>query len=167
MTYLLNTLSNSLLYYRLLSQWELKGPEIQPMLQPIVVDLTPEQMDVISSYSNSFERYGLNFEAFGNDSLLIRSVPLVGRSMDIKKFINETLQSLARNTDLTDTHANIAASLACHSAIRAGQKLSISEIQALGNALVNEGNPNHCPHGRPTLLRISLQSLEKGFGRIQ
>ena len=157
----------SLLYYRLLNQWELKASEIQPMLQPIVVDLTPEQMDVISSYSNSFERYGLNFEAFGNDSLLVRSIPLVGRSMDIEKFINETLQSLARNTDLTDTHANIAASLACHSAIRAGQKLNISEIRALGDALVREGNPNHCPHGRPTLLRISLQSLEKEFGRIQ
>ncbi|MQF87339.1 MAG: DNA mismatch repair endonuclease MutL [SAR202 cluster bacterium] len=156
----------SLLFYELMTHWEKNAPNVQPMLQPLLIEMTPEQMEAIASHTPSFERYGLSIEVFDSQSLLVTSVPLMGRHIDIKKFIDESIQSLLRKTDTTDTHVKIAASIACHSAIRGGQRLSMNEIRGLGDALISNGNPNHCPHGRPTLLRVPLQLFERQFGRI-
>jgi DNA mismatch repair protein MutL len=156
----------SVLYYRLLKQWDSREPEVQPMLDPLPIDLNAEQLDVADEAAAVLARYGLTLESFGGSTYLVRSVPAMARRVDASKLVDEVL-GLARGGGGTapDLHHAVAASIACHSAVRAGQALDQQEMQALANALVSEANPLHCPHGRPTTVKVTTHMLERQFGR--
>ena len=156
----------SVLYYRLLRQWANSAPEVQPMLEPLPMGLTPQQMDALGEARAVLERYGLLVEPFGDDTLLVRAVPVMARRVDAAKLVAEALDGFAARTDGADTHLAAAASIACHSAVRAGQTLDQQEMTALGEALASEMNPQHCPHGRPTVIRVSTDVLGRQFGRL-
>ena len=155
----------SLLYYRLLRQWEESAPDVQPMLEPLPVELSPPQLEALADARAALERYGLVIEPFGDDVWLVRAIPVIARRVDVPKLLAEVLDGLRPGTTGTPTHLAAAASIACHSAVRAGQTLSAQELVALGDALVAEGNPQHCPHGRPAVVRIATSLIEKQFGR--
>ena len=156
----------SVLYYRLLRQWANSAPEVQPMLESLAVDLTPQQMDALGEGRAVLERYGLLVEPFGDDTLLVRAVPVMARRVDAAKLVAESLDGFATRGTGADTHLATAASIACHSAVRAGQTLDHQEMTALGEALASEMNPQHCPHGRPTVIRVSTDVLGRQFGRL-
>ncbi len=156
----------SVLYYRLLRQWANSAPEVQPMLEPLAVVLTPPQMDALGEGRGVLERYGLLVEPFGDDTLLVRAVPVMARRVDAAKLVAEALDGFAARGKGADTHLSAAASIACHSAVRAGQTLDHQEMMALGEALASEMNPQHCPHGRPTVIRVSTDVLGRQFGRL-
>ena len=156
----------SVLYYRLLRQWANSAPEVQPMLEPLAVGLTPQQMDALGEGRAVLERYGLLVEPFGDDTLLVRAVPVMARRVDAAKLVAEALDGFAARNNGADTHLATAASIACHSAVRAGQTLDLQEMTALGEALASEMNPQHCPHGRPTVIRVSTDVLGRQFGRL-
>ncbi len=156
----------SVLYYRLLRQWANKAPEVQPMLEPLPMGLTPQQMDALGEGRAVLERYGLVVEPFGDDTLLVRAVPVMARRVDAVKLVAEALDGFSARANSTDTHLSAAASIACHSAVRAGQTLDHQEMMALGEALASELNPQHCPHGRPTVIRVSTDVLGRQFGRL-
>ena len=156
----------SVLYYRLLRQWANDAPEVQPMLEPLPVGLTPQQMDALGEGKAVLERYGLLVEPFGDDTLLVRAVPVMARRVDAAKLVAEALDGFSAQSNGTDTHLSAASSIACHSAVRAGQTLDHQEMTALGEALASEMNPQHCPHGRPTVIRVSTDVLGKQFGRV-
>ena len=156
----------SVLYYRLLRQWANSAPEVQPMLEPLAVGLTPQQMDALGEGRAVLERYGLLVEPFGDDTLLVRAVPVMARRVDAAKLVAEALDGFAARGNGADTHLATAASIACHSAVRAGQTLDHQEMTALGEALASEMNPQHCPHGRPTVIRVSTDVLGRQFGRL-
>ena len=154
----------AVLYYRLLRQWEEQHPEVQPMLEPLPVELTPEQVEVLPAAQPTLERYGVSLEPFGGSTWLVRSVPLMARSISAAKLVAEVLDA-HRGGGGAETHLAVAASIACHSAVRAGQTLGAQEMEALSSALLAEDIPQHCPHGRPTMLRVTMSALERGFGR--
>ncbi len=156
----------SVLYYRLLRQWANSTPEVQPMLEPLPMSLTPQQMDALGEGRAVLERYGLLVEPFGDDTLLVRAVPVMARRVDAVKLVAEALDRFSSHANGTDTHLSAAASIACHSAVRAGQTLDHQEMLALGEALASELNPQHCPHGRPTVIRVSTDVLGRQFGRL-
>ncbi|MXW30154.1 MAG: DNA mismatch repair protein MutL, partial [Chloroflexi bacterium] len=156
----------SVLYYRLLRQWANSAPEVQPMLEPLPMGLTPQQMDALGEGRAVLERYGLLVEPFGDDTLLVRAVPVMARRVDAAKLVAETLDNFATRANGVDTHMAAAASIACHSAVRAGQTLDHQEMTALGEVLASEMNPQHCPHGRPTVIRVSTDVLGRQFGRL-
>ena len=156
----------SVLYYRLLRQWANSTPEVQPMLEPLPMSLTPQQMDALGEGRAVLERYGLLVEPFGDDTLLVRAVPVMARRVDAVKLVAEALDRFSSRANGTDTHLSAAASIACHSAVRAGQTLDQQEMMALGEALASELNPQHCPHGRPTVIRVSTDVLGRQFGRL-
>ena len=156
----------SVLYYRLLRQWANSAPEVQPMLEPLAMGLTPQQMDALGEGRAVLERYGLLVEPFGDDTLLVRAVPVMARRVDAAKLVTEALDGFAARANGADTHLSAAASIACHSAVRAGQTLDHQEMTALGEALASEMNPQHCPHGRPTVIRVSTDVLGRQFGRL-
>ena len=165
----------SVLYYRLLRQWEERSPEVQPMLEPLPIELTPEQMEVVNDARETLERYGVVLEPFGETTWLLRAVPAMARRVNGAKLVAEVLSTRANQRTggpsgvgdavETDTHLTVAASIACHSAVRAGQALDPQEMEALGHALAAEANPQHCPHGRPTTIRVTVGMLEREFGR--
>ncbi len=156
----------SVLYYRLLRQWANSAPEVQPMLEPLAMGLTPQQMDALGEGQAVLERYGLLVEPFGDDTLLVRAVPVMARRVDAAKLVAEALDEFSARGKDADTHLSAAASIACHSAVRAGQTLDQQEMTALGEALASEMNPQHCPHGRPTVIRVSTDVLGRQFGRL-
>ena len=156
----------SVLYYRLLRQWANSAPEVQPMLEPLAMGLTPQQMDALGEGRTVLERYGLLVEPFGDDTLLVRAVPVMARRVDAAKLVAEALDGFAARANGVETHMAAAASIACHSAVRAGQTLDQQEMTALGEALASEMNPQHCPHGRPTVIRVSTDVLGRQFGRL-
>jgi DNA mismatch repair protein MutL len=161
----------SVLYYRLLKQWEKQRPEVQPMLVPMVVDLTPEQSEAAEDARETLERYGMVLEPFGDHTWLLRAVPAMSRSVDAAKLVAEVIErhrtagSSGDGITGVETRQSVAASIACHSAVRAGQGLDQEEMEALTLALSTETNPQHCPHGRPTTIRVTTGMLEREFGR--
>jgi DNA mismatch repair protein MutL len=156
----------SVLYYRLLQQWEEKTPDIQPMLDPLPVELSLEQLETLPLAQEMLARYGVTLELFGDMTYLLRSVPAMARRVDGARLVTDVLDVVCGAGLITpDVHHAVAASIACHSAVRAGQVLEHQEMVALSTALMTESNPQHCPHGRPTTVKVTIHMLEREFGR--
>jgi len=79
--------------------------------------------------------------------------------------LRDVLDLMSSEFKLLERQDAVAASIACHSAIRAGRRLSAEEMSGLVRQLEGTSNPNTCPHGRPTMIRLSAEHLERGFGR--
>ena len=106
------------------------------------------------------KEFGFDVQSFGERTFLVRAVPAVLRDRDWAAMLRETLDTQAR-----DWSENLLNRLACHSAIRAGQVLSDDEMRELVRQLEQTVLPNSCPHGRPTMIRLTISQLEKEFGR--
>ncbi|MEK9658657.1 MAG: DNA mismatch repair endonuclease MutL [Chloroflexota bacterium] len=156
----------SVLYYRLLAAWVGgQGPAVQPLLEPLPLELSPQEQEAAEDAREELGRYGVSLEPFGQEAWLLRSLPALARRVDPRRLVAEALEAHQHPGSYPATHQAVAASIACHSAVRAGQVLSAEEMEALGRALVEEANPQHCPHGRPTTLRVSTVALAREFGR--
>ncbi len=156
----------SVLFYRLLRHWDGGEPEVQPLLDPVPVPLTPEQQDTVAEALPTLAAYGFVLEDFGDGTWLLRAVPAMSRSVQAEKMIGELLaEGVVHPHGATPSHWAMAASIACHSAVRAGQSLSDQEMTELLHALETTTDPSHCPHGRPTTIRVTTGMLEREFGR--
>jgi DNA mismatch repair protein MutL len=157
----------SVLYYRLLRLWEESAPDVQPMLDPLPVELSAEQLETVPLAQETLARYGITLESFGDTTYLLRSVPAMARRVDGAQLVADVLDVVCGAGSITpDAHHAVAASIACHSAVRAGQALDHQEMVALSTALVTDTNPQHCPHGRPTIIKVTTHMLEREFGRV-
>ena len=107
--------------------------------------------------------FGFTIEPFGARTYLVRVIPAVLKDGDWLEALREILDSPRDKT--TNIEDNIIKSLACHSAVRAGKKLSDDEMRELVRRLEKVNLPHTCPHGRPTMLHLSIAQLEKEFGR--
>ena len=154
------------LFDRLLRQWEEHKPEVQPLLEPLPLELTPEQQEALPDALPALEQLGFLLEPFGEGAWLARAVPAMARQASVPRLVAELLER-QRDPALaaSPAHHAMAASIACHSSVRAGQTLSPDEMDALLVALRQARNPGHCPHGRPTIVRLSTHMLEREFGR--
>ena len=156
----------SVLFYRLLRHWARGEPEIQPLLDPVPVPLTPAQQDAVAEALPTLAAYGFILEDFGDGTWLLRAVPAMSRAVPAEKMIEELLaEGVVHPHGATPSHWAMAASIACHSAVRAGQSLSDEEMTELIHAMETTADPSHCPHGRPTTIRVTTSMLERAFGR--
>lgn len=155
------------MFDKLMLQWGKGSPEVQPLLDPIVYEMTPDQVDSMKESLTVLEEMGFFLEEFGGDSCLVRAVPSLVSSSSIPKLLDELLEvKRDRFWERFEVHYGIAASIACHGSIRAGQTLSHGEMVGLVEALAELENPGHCPHGRPTSIRMGIGTLGKQFKRI-
>jgi DNA mismatch repair protein MutL len=138
--------------------------EIQGLLQPLTVELTVRQQELMESQSEALSEYGFGIEHFGERTYLVRSVPALLKGHNVAQSLVEVLDFLAEG-EKGDRREEIAVSLACHGAVRAGQALSHEEMRDLIRQLEQASQPRTCPHGRPTMIHLSSLQLEKGFGR--
>jgi DNA mismatch repair protein MutL len=155
-----------ILYDRILAQWSQKEVEVQGLLQPITIELSPREEETLKASEEFLAEFGFTIEPFGNRSYLIRAIPALMAKANIIEIISVLLDSLASKEGLSPWEEKIAQSLACHGAIRAGQQLSNEEMQELIKQLEQTKQPRSCPHGRPTMIHLSSHQLEKEFGRI-
>ena len=137
----------------------------QPLLAALSVELTPSQATTLHDNSDAVSAYGFEVEPFGERTYLLRAVPAVLTADEPGKSLIDILD-MATLEGLTRQKEDVmAASIACHSAIRAGQPLSMPEMTALLEQLEATPNPHTCPHGRPTMVHFSSYHVEREFGR--
>lgn len=140
--------------------------QAQPLLEPAVVELTPAQAETLEGGRESLRAYGFEVEPFGEgNSYLLRAMPAMLTTQDPARSLRDVLDLAAFEGLLKEREDILAASVACHSAIRAGQSLTEGEMRGLLEQLEVTDNPHTCPHGRPTLLHFSSYQMEREFGR--
>ncbi|HEX2959760.1 MAG TPA: DNA mismatch repair endonuclease MutL [Chitinispirillaceae bacterium] len=140
----------------------------QQLLFPIVMELTPTEKAVVESGIGYFSAFGFEVADFGGRSLSVSAIPAFIRDSAVVDTIREMIRYLldGKNPEsFLEPEKRFAAAFACGAAIKAGQKLSQEEMNALLNSLFSAKNPYTCPHGRPTLVRISLEELSRRFLR--
>ena len=142
-----------------------KSPQAQALLEPVAVELSPGQEELVQAGAGLLEQYGFILEPFGERTYLVRALPSVVRDASPAKAIQEVLDLMAYEGILREQEEALAASIACHSAVRAGMSLSQREMEELIRQLESCDSPHTCPHGRPTMIHLSSHHLEREFGR--
>jgi DNA mismatch repair protein MutL len=155
-----------ILYDRVLAQWSRKEVEVQGLLQPITIEFSPREEETVRASEKFLAEFGFVIEPFGNRSYFIRAIPAIVAGANVIEIVGALLDRLTSSDNLNPRQERIAQSLACHGAIRAGQQLSNEEMKELTKQLEQTKQPRSCPHGRPTMIHLSVHRLEKEFGRI-
>jgi DNA mismatch repair protein MutL len=143
--------------------------EAQRMLMPLVVELSPRQIVTFEKIAEELSANGFEVEPMGPKSVAIQAVPAGVGAPDAEKLLREILDGLERENaaiSIETLQAKIAASTACHAAIKINMPLEQSKMEWLLDALAKTDCPMSCPHGRPVVLRYSLKEIEKAFHRI-
>jgi DNA mismatch repair protein MutL len=153
------------LYERALDHLRGMPAASQQLLFPVVIELDPDEMASWREFARDLGTLGLEGEEFGGRSVLLRGVPAVwGR--DPETLFHDLLHELSgagrRGRDRAE---RLAAAWACRSAVRSGQPLSLEEMNALVDQLFATRMPHGDPHGRPTFLLVTLEDLDRRFGR--
>ncbi|HEX8599880.1 MAG TPA: DNA mismatch repair endonuclease MutL [Chloroflexia bacterium] len=140
---------------------------VQPLLTPVPLELTAHQRSMVEPVLPLLSELGFEIEPFGDSALLVRAVPAVYASSnrDTGRALLELIDEVMSGTAHDRWREEMAITLACHSAIRAGQLLSLDEMRALLGQLELCRYPRSCAHGRPTMLHLSQMQLEREFGR--
>lgn len=153
------------LFERLLAARRERAVEVQGLLEPATVELSLHQEAVWRESADELAGLGFSLEPFGGRAYLVRSVPAVLAGREAGRTLLEFLDLLGHDDGPSDRGERVAASLACHAAVRAGQSLSPEEMRELIQSLERCELPRTCPHGRPTMIHLSADALAKQFGR--
>jgi DNA mismatch repair protein MutL len=138
----------------------------QQLLFPVHLELTPDQIQAFHQHREQLAALGFGIQPFGGQSILVQGIPASLKNWAEGQVLLDILDDLAEHEGGADeSRTALLASYACHAAVRAGELLSLPEMQNLVDRLFATDLPLSCPHGRPTLIRFSLEDLEKRFGR--
>ena len=140
----------------------------QPLLAPMTAELSAAQAVTLESYNDMLADYGFVLEPFGDRAWLVRALPasLAARANpDSAAALCDLLDAVAVEQVVMEREDALAATVACHGAVRAGMTLAQEEMDALLRQLQSTDNPHNCPHGRPTVVHFSEYQLEREFGR--
>jgi DNA mismatch repair protein MutL len=143
--------------------------EAQRMLMPMVIELSPRQIVIYEKIAEELNANGFEVEPMGPRSVAIQAVPAGILPGDAEKLLTEILDGIERENaaiSIDTLQAKIAASTACHAAIKINMPLDQTKMEWLLGALAKTDCPMSCPHGRPVVLRYSVKEIEKAFQRI-
>ncbi len=143
----------------------LQTPRSQGLLAPATVDLTPQQEEAAREQAELLAQYGWQIEPFGNLTVLLRAVPAILTGKEPAQALRDLLDTSMAETAMPSWEERVAATVACHAAVRAGATLTLQEMTGMVELLQGLKQPHTCPHGRPTMLHLSASSLERGFRR--
>ena len=152
-------------YDRLISAPVSGERSTQPLLEPLVLELEPAAAATLEEHRESLARLGLETEPFGDNAALIRSAPAGLGARDLAGEVRALLQKLESEQRVDDPFGKAAATVACHASVRAGMLLSMEEMRRLVEDLERTASPRTCPHGRPTLVHLGTDAIERQFGR--
>jgi DNA mismatch repair protein MutL len=140
----------------------------QQLLFPIVVELSIVEKTVVQSGKSYFNAFGFDIQDFGGNAVSISALPAFMKDSNAESAVRDMVRYLLderAGARMSEAHKRFAAAFACGAAIKAGQKLSQEEMNVLLNNLFSTKNPYTCPHGRPTIVRMSLDELSRRFLR--
>tara|TARA_B100000700_G_scaffold331793_1_gene468831 strand:+ start:14829 stop:16571 length:1743 start_codon:yes stop_codon:yes gene_type:complete len=153
------------IFENVIDRHEKNDPNIQTLLEPILVDLDDIQMEIVEKSEKIFDILGMDIKPFGDNTYIIRSIPHVLSTQNAIQAFKNMISVLEEGKHFETWEEKAAYSIACHGAIRAGKHLSLLEMETLIKQLENCRQPSNCPHGRPTLFSIDNANLAKRFRR--
>jgi DNA mismatch repair protein MutL len=157
------------LFEKVLKQRAKQQVESQRLLMPIVIELTPAQQAVFTEISDELQKNGFEAEPFGARSIAVKIAPAGVEASEVEHMLNELLDQFSRQEqalNLDQIRGRIAASIACHAAIKVNMPLEHNKMEWLLGELAKTDCPMSCPHGRPVVLRYSMKDIQKAFKRI-
>jgi DNA mismatch repair protein MutL len=155
------------LYEQMLAEHVQHRLAVQPLLEPLVLDLSPEQAAVAAEELAALNDLGVSIEPFGGASYLVRSIPAILSRENPVAALTEIVDGLARQVDVVESaaEARLITLICKRAAIKAGAPLTLPEMQELVRRLEACRSPRTCPHGRPTMLHMTTADLARQFGR--
>ena len=158
------------IYDKILQQYQIGEKISQPLLADFILNIDELSKSNLLNHLEDFNNYGWVIEDFGHQSILIRSVPSIYgfdiASIDIKDLLINAIDKLSVDRDRKEWHETMFALVACHSSVRAGDKLSNDEIKSIISQLESTAFPQTCPHGRPTMIEYTFDQMKKNFLRL-
>jgi DNA mismatch repair protein MutL len=158
-----------ILFERILKERAAQEVESQRLLMPLVLELTPAQQAVFAEIYQELARNGFEAEPFGARGIVVKLAPAGIEALQIEHLLHELLDQFSREEQaisLEQLLTRIAASIACHAAIKVNMSLEQKKMEWLLSELSKTDCPMSCPHGRPVLLRYSIRDIQKAFKRI-
>jgi DNA mismatch repair protein MutL len=157
------------LFERVLKQRAAQKVESQRLLMPIVCELSAAQQAVFAEIADELQYNGFEAEPFGARSVAVKVAPAGVEAAQVEQMLHELLDQISReeqSLNLEKIRGRIAASIACHAAIKVNMPLEQNKMEWLLAALAKTDHPMSCPHGRPVVLRYSVKEIQKAFKRI-
>ncbi len=155
-----------ILFDRGMRQLEGSSPPSQQILFSIPIELSLRELEVFRASKDVFQRLGFTLEPFGGMSILVRGYPQGVKNWADGRLLLQIFDDILSDRAPGDTPTEkLVASYACRSAIKAGQKLSVDEMKLLADQLFAADHPYSCPHGRPTIHRLSVDEVSRWFHR--
>jgi DNA mismatch repair protein MutL len=155
-------------YEALKRKFEAEESLSQVLISPVVVELTPDEIRLVEDNADFLNRIGYTIESFGNNSIILRSVPYISNNDEIRELFLEIINKLTclGRKDFGPIAGDTLYIIACKAAVKANRKLDNLEIRNMLKELEKIKNPYTCPHGRPTIIEITKYEMEKMFKRI-
>ncbi|MFI5321983.1 MAG: DNA mismatch repair endonuclease MutL [Thermodesulfobacteriota bacterium] len=145
-----------------------KSPDTQELLVPEILDLSPNESDILLRHANDLGALGLGIEAFGNNTFIIRRAPALLNNTELKRLVRDIvseIKELGAQKSLSEKIDTVIATMACHSSITANYELNREKMKALLSELDRAEFPHSCPHGRPVARELNYAEIERMFKR--
>jgi DNA mismatch repair protein MutL len=158
-----------ILFERVLRQRRVAQVERQRLLMPLLIDLLPAQMVTFAGIAQELEANGFEVEPFGPRTIAIKAAPAGLEGSALERMLVEVLEqagSPEQAENLEAARTRIAASIACHAAIKVNTPLDPARMEWLLGELAKTEHPTSCPHGRPVVLRYAWKEIQRAFHRI-
>jgi DNA mismatch repair protein MutL len=143
--------------------------ESQRLLTPLLIEMSAAGRQSLAHHAQTLDRFGFEIEEFGGDSLRLSAVPAVldpATCEAVIRALAEDLEGLDRGSRVEEALRRIAATMACHAAVKANYPLTLEKMRYILEELRRTAYSSVCPHGRPVVLRLSRREIEKNFQRI-
>lgn len=156
------------MYERLLKESKANKLSSQMINPPIIVTLTDLEQNVLNEHMDEFRGIGFDIEEFGGKEYKINAIPNIFPSIPKAELFNEMLSDSTNYDVISPSELILAkvASMSCKAAIKGNMRISLLEANELFDELLSLDNPYNCPHGRPTVIKMTKQEIEKKFKRI-
>lgn len=140
---------------------------LQPLMVPIQINVPVNVIAMLDKINEKTQFFGIQFEQFGNDQIIIREIPIWFQDVHELDFFQDLIDYFVQNenVDMAKLRKHVLATMACHSSIRFHRSLTMEEMKRVVYDLQQCKQPYHCPHGRPTVITISDKDLQKEFER--
>jgi len=153
-----------ILYEELKDKFYSRKLESQQLLIPQKIEVTAVEKSIISENQEIFNEFGFDIDQFSDNEILLRAVPAFDFREDVKNVLQKLLEDLKNENEIKDLRENIIISMSCKGAVKAGQRLDMGEMRNMVRRLHEVGKYT-CPHGRPIIVKLTKNDLDKMFGR--
>ena len=158
------------LYEQIKKAWDTREPSSQHLLVPVTRDLGLRRMALFTEHEDLFTRMGFVIEPIGEETVVVRAIPAFVADNDVGKLVEtvlEDLEAVGRSASVEDYLQHILATMACHRAFRANERMSREQMNQLLRQMEQTERASQCNHGRPTWVQLSMEEVDKLFMRGQ